>query len=275
MSKHDTPANQRRKPQVSNHRARFLKPALVAVAVLGASAWPGSPARAADLTPLLKCVRPFEEDDRNLLIAIFGYVNDGSTVDVPVGPDNFMDPGPEDRGQPTRFEPVTFEDAFEVSFDLDRRGELTWMLDGESATATDDPDLYCEGILCDCVGPEGPQGSPGPEGPEGPEGEVGPAGPPGPAGEPGPAGPSALGACRWVGSGPGEAEAVAACQGDERVVSGGGACRNEPALHPPVWQTGQVAASQAHGQSGWRVRCRIGRATAWAMCCGEPGGQEP
>lgn len=67
----------------------------------------------------------------------FGYFNRNreAAVEIPVGSDNFMSPGDEDRGQPTRFEPWRHWGVFTVTVPADFGGErVVWTLkmDGES-----------------------------------------------------------------------------------------------------------------------------------------------
>jgi RHS repeat-associated protein len=75
-------------------------------------------------------------------IGHFGVNNPNpEAVDVPVGPLNRFQPTPEDRGQPTSFDPGTVEELFTVPFE---EAELTWQLDGNGATASEDSPR-CEG----------------------------------------------------------------------------------------------------------------------------------
>ena len=69
----------------------------------------------------------------------FGYFNRNSAeaLEVPVGPDNYMQPGDADRGQPTRFEPGRHWGVFAVTVPADFGFEdLVWTLNirGESFT---------------------------------------------------------------------------------------------------------------------------------------------
>lgn len=61
----------------------------------------------------------------------FGYFNRNyeETLDIPVGPDNFFEPGPADRGQPTHFEPRRHWGVFAVTVPEDFGYErLVWTL---------------------------------------------------------------------------------------------------------------------------------------------------
>jgi hypothetical protein len=63
--------------------------------------------------------------------ALFGYVNRNleEVVNLPVGPDNKLEPGPADQGQPTRFFPGYHEGVFAVAVPKDRpKTEVAWTL---------------------------------------------------------------------------------------------------------------------------------------------------
>jgi hypothetical protein len=84
------------------------------------------------LRPIVECVT----GSGNNFIAYFGYYNISPDIVIrPIGSNNrFLQP-PDDRGQPTKFDPGRVELAFEVPFD----GEpLIWRLDGRIAMARRD-----------------------------------------------------------------------------------------------------------------------------------------
>src|SRR5438552_3151478 len=61
----------------------------------------------------------------------FGYFNRNSeeTVDIPIGPDNFISPGPENQGQPTHFETRRHWGVFAVTVPADfGKREIVWTL---------------------------------------------------------------------------------------------------------------------------------------------------
>jgi hypothetical protein len=61
----------------------------------------------------------------------FGYFNRNleETPDVPIGPDNRIEPGPADQGQPTHFLPRRQHGAFTVPLPKDApKAEITWTL---------------------------------------------------------------------------------------------------------------------------------------------------
>ena len=60
----------------------------------------------------------------------FGYYNRNlkETLDIPVGPNNFIQPGPADRGQPTFFAPRRHWGVFAVTVPADFTGKVVWTL---------------------------------------------------------------------------------------------------------------------------------------------------
>ena len=72
----------------------------------------------------------YENPDGSFSI-VFGYFNRNyeEHLDIPVGPDNRMEPGPADRGQPTHFLPRRHTGVFAVNVPADfGEQELTWSL---------------------------------------------------------------------------------------------------------------------------------------------------
>jgi len=68
---------------------------------------------------------------------MFGYLNRNyqESVDVPVGPENKFEPGPEDRGQPTHFPPRRAWGVFTVTVPQDfGSSKLTWTLTANGET---------------------------------------------------------------------------------------------------------------------------------------------
>jgi hypothetical protein len=65
--------------------------------------------------------------------AWFGYDNLNATaVSIPVGPNNKFSPAPQDRGQPTTFQPGRHASVFSVTF---AHGHPAWKLDDETVAA--------------------------------------------------------------------------------------------------------------------------------------------
>ena len=61
----------------------------------------------------------------------FGYLNRNSeeALNIPIGPDNFIAPGPQNQGQPTHFEPRRHWGVFAIKVPADfGRKEVTWTL---------------------------------------------------------------------------------------------------------------------------------------------------
>ena len=64
------------------------------------------------------------------IYAAFEYLNRNSaeTLDIPIGPDNTMSPGPADQGQPTHFLPGHQHGVFAVPVPDEASTEITWTL---------------------------------------------------------------------------------------------------------------------------------------------------
>lgn len=157
---------------------------------------------------------------------------------------------------------------------LDCQGIACWDLNQNLACDLDEDvndDSQCDAGDCTgLVGPQGPTGPEGPqgqEGPQGPEGIAGDPGPAGPEGPPGPTGPSGLTDCRTVEAVSGTREAAVHCSAGEQIVSGGGTCDSTLESFPVDWDVGQIQSSASGGPGSWQVECRIGNATARAVCC--------
>jgi hypothetical protein len=144
--------------------------------------------------PIVNCVE-FDASTDTLTV-YFGYINTGTSIRfISAGFNNMVDPAPNVRpDQPTSFLSGRHDFVWSTTQPItDASPSLTWTIFGITATATNDPSLYCSTA---CAAPAGPAGATGPQGPEGPEGAEGPTGPQGsagPAGEqgvPGPTGPT-------------------------------------------------------------------------------------
>ena len=78
----------------------------------------------------------FENPDGSFSI-VFGYLNRNyeEHLDIPVGPDNRIEPGPVDRGQPTHFLPRRHTGVFAIRVPADfGEQELTWSLTAHGRT---------------------------------------------------------------------------------------------------------------------------------------------
>ena len=85
---------------------------------------------------------------------VFGYMNRNldEQLDIPIGPDNRIEPGGPDRGQPTHFLPRRNRFAFSVRVPADfGEQELVWTLTSrgrtEQAFATLRPEYVLDGII--------------------------------------------------------------------------------------------------------------------------------
>ncbi len=86
------------------------------------------------LIPLLDCV---VDNGDGTYTAYFGYLNlSGTTITLPVGSKNKFEPSPQDRGQPTVFQPGEYHHVFTVTFD---GSKIKWMLkaDGDRRQQVD------------------------------------------------------------------------------------------------------------------------------------------
>ena len=84
-------------------------------------------------------------DETGTLMLSFGYFNRNfeQALDVPIGPDNRIEPGPADQGQPTHFVPRRQWGAFAVPLSkeverrlLDEKKTVTWTLRANNQTVT-------------------------------------------------------------------------------------------------------------------------------------------
>ena len=82
----------------------------------------------------------WQHNDDGTFTFLFGYMNRNheELVDMPVGPNNFFAPGPEDRGQPTLFLTRRQRFVFTVIVPADQGPEerLTWTLTANGRTDT-------------------------------------------------------------------------------------------------------------------------------------------
>ncbi|HZL94417.1 MAG TPA: hypothetical protein VFB99_12255, partial [Vicinamibacterales bacterium] len=79
----------------------------------------------------------WEKNDDGSFNMMFGYMNRNweEEVDVPVGPDNNISPGPPDQGQPTHFQPRRNRFVFKVRVPADwGKKELVWTLTTKGKT---------------------------------------------------------------------------------------------------------------------------------------------
>ena len=93
----------------------------------------------------------WEQNDDGSYTLVFGYMNRNweEVIDVPVGPDNTIEPGGPDQGQPTHFEPRRNRFVFRIRVPADFGDrELVWTLTSngqtERAYATLKPDYFID-----------------------------------------------------------------------------------------------------------------------------------
>lgn len=111
----------------------------------------GVPYRGSDISPVYEGWRNLPDGSHELY---FGYFNRNQEeeLDVPVGPDNRIEPAGPDQGQPTHFYPRRnrFIFTIKVPKDFDKK-ELVWTLttNGKTNTAyaTLHPDYYTDDIV--------------------------------------------------------------------------------------------------------------------------------
>jgi hypothetical protein len=251
------------------------------------------------VAPLLDCVN--YNQAANEVTGYFGYASTSPTSTIiTFGFQNFFDPLPTVRGQPITYNSGVFHFAFSATFSLDVSTSITWHLNGFTATASNDPTLYCPSpyVVPGPPGPQGQTGAQGPTGAVGPQGPAGVAGPQGLAGAPGPqglsGGPGPQGLAGAAGAqgktGPAGAQgpagpagppgllssirvvtvpgttgtATASCKTVELLVSGGGSCSGGDDD-----DKGRLTSSLP-AKSSWTVVCDKGRATAVALCATKP-----
>jgi hypothetical protein len=98
------------------------------------------------------------------IVMFFGYMNRNyeETPDIPIGPNNFFEPGAADRGQPTHFLPRRHYFVFQVTVpkDWDPKRRLTWSLTVNGKTETVQgwlqPEWYADdGVIQMNIGPGG------------------------------------------------------------------------------------------------------------------------
>lgn len=133
-----TGAAEPRTPSLSLRAGVGVSVAL-ALAAATAAAPPGADAqtthqRGQNVAPAFEGWLPKEDGSFSL---VFGYMNRNwqEELDVAVGPDNFLSPGPQDRGQPTHFRPRRNRFVFEVPVPADFGDqELVWTLTTNGVT---------------------------------------------------------------------------------------------------------------------------------------------
>ncbi len=251
---------------MTDHREALTRrgPTLALLLVAAIMLLAPAESRAQLVFPYVDCVEHEEGSDE--ITAHFGYASlESSSRTINLGTNNQFIPSPINRGQPTFFSPGVYHSMFSATWDLSEHDTLTWRIRGRNAVASVDSEP-CPIRCPQLVGFAGPDGPPGEPGEAGPRGETGPTGPAGETGPQGSDGRPATHGCYRIEIESDDAEAMASCPSGERVVSGGGQCTTD-ATDDADTGAGQLKSSQPDGESAWVARCRIGQATASAICC--------
>src|SRR5262245_10885176 len=103
--------------------------------------------------PVWPAFEGWEKNDDGSFNLLFGYMNDNWEEEpyVPIGPDNNIQPGGPDQGQPTRFQPRRNRFMFKISVPKDfGEKEMVWTLatqgKAQKAYGTLRPDLRIENV---------------------------------------------------------------------------------------------------------------------------------
>ena len=151
----------------STWRVKAWSAAALAVAVLAVAASPaGAQAAAGGGESISPAYEGWEQNRDGSYNLVFGYMNrNWDELDIPVGPDNRIEPGGPDQGQPTHFLPRRNRIVFRIRVpaDFDDGDEVVWTLTAngrtERAYATLHPDYYLNDIaIMNNNGAGGPAG---------------------------------------------------------------------------------------------------------------------
>jgi hypothetical protein len=190
------------------------------------------------VTPILNCV--VTDETAGTMDVWWGYASShADAVTIPRGSlQNIFAPGVGSRDQPETFEPGIHPLVFGTTVVLADTGRaVSWLLDGNVATAE-------AGVASQACTTPFPL-----------EGPAGPRGPAGPAGVAGPRGPGPGSAVRIVTAQGNRSTAVATCATTEALIGGGGSCTT-------------FVHTSAPAGNAWAVSCKgqTDTAIATAMC---------
>jgi hypothetical protein len=105
---------------------------MLAIALLGLVSLPLAGQSYSSGQPLWPAFEGWEKNDDGSFSFLFGYMNDNwqEEFDVPIGPENSVEPGGPDRGQPTHFQPRRNRFVFRVPVPKDwgPKAEMVWTL---------------------------------------------------------------------------------------------------------------------------------------------------
>ena len=137
----------------STRRVKAWSAAALAVALLAVAASPaGAQAAAGAGESISPAYEGWEQNQDGSYNLVFGYMNrNWDKLDISVGPDNRIEPGGPDQGQPTHFLPRRNRIIFRIQVPADfDDGEVVWTLTAngktESAYATLHQDYYLNDI---------------------------------------------------------------------------------------------------------------------------------
>jgi hypothetical protein len=108
-----------------------MKRTLLAIILTAAAALPLGAQSYSSGQPVWPAFEGWEKNDDGSVNLVFGYMNDNwqEELDVPIGPDNNIEPGGPDRGQPTHFQPRRNRFIFRVRVPKDWGDkEMIWTL---------------------------------------------------------------------------------------------------------------------------------------------------
>jgi hypothetical protein len=99
--------------------------------------------RAQTVTPFVECVD--YDASTNIMTAYYGYNNTNTAATIiPVGGNNYFQPSPNFRGQPTTFQPGINHFVYSTTLDLSGTDkELIWTVSRFPTTATNNINNYC------------------------------------------------------------------------------------------------------------------------------------
>ena len=141
-------------PEASSSTMRALRIGLALGVVLAAAGAADAQVAPAPYENIAPAYEGWEQNPDGSFNLVFGYMNRNwdKAIDVPVGPDNNVEPGGPDRGQPTHFLPRRSRFLFRVRVPADFGDkEVVWTLTSagqtERAYGTLRPDYFIDDIV--------------------------------------------------------------------------------------------------------------------------------
>jgi hypothetical protein len=129
------------RPAFLARRSRPAKAAagLLVVAIVGLASLRLAGQTYSSGQPLWPAFEGWERNDDGTFSFVFGYMNDNweEQIDVPIGPENAIEPGGPDRGQPTHFQPRRNRFIFRVRVPKDwGQKEMVWTVTSRGVART-------------------------------------------------------------------------------------------------------------------------------------------